>query len=38
MLPKNGAIWLLSYHEDGGDVQLSDMDIKRIQKLAGVSK
>lgn len=38
MLTKGAASWLLAYHEDGGDIQLSDVDVKRLQILAGISQ
>lgn len=34
-LGKRGAKWLLSYHHGGGELQLSERDIQRLQKLAG---
>ena len=33
-LGKRGARWLLHYHEDGGQLPLSDVDIQRLRKLA----
>lgn len=36
MLSKGGASWLLAYYEDGGDIRLSDTDIKRLRTLAGI--
>ena len=32
---KQGARWLLYYHQKGGQLQLSERDIQRLQKLAG---
>ena len=34
-LTKQGARWLLYYHQKGGQLQLSERDIQRLQKLAG---
>ena len=34
-LGRKDAEWLLDYHKNGGDVQLSDEDVRRLQKLAG---
>lgn len=34
-LGKRGARWLLYYHRSGGQLQLSERDIQRLQKLAG---
>lgn len=36
MLSKGGASWLLAYYEEGGDIRLSDTDIKRLRALAGI--
>ena len=33
-LGRRGARWLLYYHRNGGHLQLSERDIKRLQKLA----
>lgn len=37
MLSKGGASWLLAYYEDGGDIHLSDIDVKRLRTLAGMA-
>lgn len=34
-LGRRGARWLLYYHRNGGQLQLSERDIQRLQKLAG---
>ena len=34
-LGKRGARWLLYYHRSGGQLQLSEREIQRLQKLAG---
>lgn len=31
LLPKWGAIWLLSYYREKGDIQLTDEDVKRLE-------
>lgn len=36
MLSKGGASWLLVYYEDGGDIHLSDIDVRRLQTFAGI--
>lgn len=36
MLSKGGASWLLAYYEDGGDIYLSDRDVKRLRTLADI--
>ena len=33
-LTRNGARWLLAYHRNGGDLNLSDKDIERLETLA----
>ena len=33
-LDKRGARWLLSYYENGGDLPLSELDIKRLKVIA----
>ena len=37
-LDKEGAQWLLEYYENGDDVQLTEEDVRRLQKLAGDEK
>ena len=34
-LGRDGARWLLHYHDDGGDLGLSETDIERLRILAG---
>lgn len=34
LLPKRGARWLLSYYKEGGDIQLTDEDVKRLEALS----
>ena len=34
MLSKHSAKWLLNYHQNGGNINLSDKDIERFEKLA----
>jgi len=34
MLSKYSAKWLLNYHKNGGNINLSDKDIERLEKLA----
>ena len=34
-LGRRGARWLLYYHRNGGQLQLSEREIQRLQKLAG---
>lgn len=36
MLSKRRVLWLLSYYEEGGDIQLSNLDIQRLKILAGI--
>ena len=33
-LTRNGARWLLAYHRNGGDLNLSEKDIERLETLA----
>lgn len=37
-LSKDGARWLLAYHRNGGNLQLSEKDIERLELLAGSPK
>ena len=37
-LPKDGARWLLAYHRNGGNLQLSEKDIERLELLADSPK
>ena len=37
-LPKDGARWLLAYHRNGGNLQLGEKDIERLELLADSPK
>lgn len=37
-LTRNGARWLLAYHRNGGNLQLSEKDIERLELLADSSQ
>lgn len=37
-LGRKDAHWLLQYYENGGDVKLTEEDVRRLQKLAGDKK
>lgn len=38
MLSRGAASWLLAYHEDGGEISLSEVDVKRLQALADINQ
>ena len=35
LLGRKNAKWLLDYHKNGGDVQLTEEDVRRLRVLAG---
>lgn len=37
LLSKHEAMWLLSYYRSGGDIQLSDEDVRRLEALSHVT-
>lgn len=37
LLSKHEATWLLSYYRSGGDIQLSDEDVRRLEALSHVT-
>lgn len=37
LLSKHEAMWLLSYYRSGGDIQLSDEDIRRLEAFSHVT-
>ena len=38
LLGRDGARWLLAYHQNGGTVNLTDKDIERLKKLAWMGR